>query len=385
MNAAFEKGTFGYDLNYLSGKDKVIVLKSSDEKSQLILSAKYQGKVFTSTVNGTNGKSLGFVNYKAFCTEGQDKHANLYGGENRLWIGSEGGRFSIFFEPGDKQIYDNWHTPAAFDTEEWKIKDQSSKMVSFEKEMSVTNYLGKRLNLIVDRNISLLTDAEISQELGIQLQNGINKIAYRTSNVVTNQNDFEWTAQTGTICVWILDMFNSSDSAFSIIPYRKGNEIQLGKIATTDYFGEIPADRIKNVNGLIYFKTDGKLRKKIGINAHRTNSLVGNYDPEMNRLTIVSFDVDKNKMYLNQEWNPDKDPLKGDVLNAYNDGPLEDGSQMGPFLEIESCSPAALLKPGEKLAHMHNVFHFVGTDEELSIISQRLFGVSVQEMKQVFH
>ena len=89
-------------------------------------------------------------------------------------------------------------------------------------------------------------------------------------------------------------------------------------------------------------------------------------------------------MYLNQAWNPDLDPLEGDALNAYNDGPLEDGSIMGPFLELESCSPAAFLKPGESLSHRHNVFHFTGGEASLSPICEKLLGVSLEKVKSIF-
>lgn len=88
MGKMYETGTFGYDLNYLSEKDSgLIVLKSDDEKAQLILSAKYQAKVFTSTANGLEGKSHGFVNYRFFDAGVVDEHMNGFGGENRFWLG----------------------------------------------------------------------------------------------------------------------------------------------------------------------------------------------------------------------------------------------------------------------------------------------------------
>jgi hypothetical protein len=79
-------------------------------------------------------------------------------------------------------------------------------------------------------------------------------------------------------------------------------------------------------------------------------------------LTITLYDVDSKATYLNQEWRTDKPPFLGDAVNAYNDGPLATGGQMGPFYEIESVSPAAFLKPGEKLTHNHSVFHFTGNE-----------------------
>jgi hypothetical protein len=175
-----------------------------------------------------------------------------------------------------------------------------------------------------------LSNDEITSKLDIQLPKDVNVVAYSTDNKITNKNDFEWTEKTGTICIWMLDMFNPSDSAVTIVPYISGEEAELGTVATTDYFGEIPADYLKVEDNMLYLKTDGKHRSKIGMNPKRTKAIAGNYDPIANRLTIVTFDVEPNSIYLNQEWNPKKNPLTGDALNAYNDGPLEDGSIMGP-------------------------------------------------------
>lgn len=385
MEKEYEKGTFGYDLNYLSEKDSLIVLKSDDEKAQVILSAKYQAKVFTSTANGPEGRSHGFVNYNFFESGVVDEHMNGFGGENRLWLGPEGGRYSIFFEPGKEQVYDNWHTPKGIDIVAWGVSEATTKRATFTKELTLQNYLGNNLHIAAERTVSLVTESEIATSLGIIIPNNVHAVAYATENRITNQNDYEWTRETGTVCIWMLDMFIPSDSAVTVIPYHSGEESSLGRVVTSDYFGEIPADRLINENGVLYFKTDGKARGKLGMNAKRTTTLAGNYDPISKRLTIVTFDVDPEATYLNQEWNPEKDPLTGDALNAYNDGPLEDGSIMGPFLELESSSLAAFLKPGESLSHKHNVYHFVGDETDLSPISEKLFGVNLEKVKNIFN
>lgn len=385
MEKEYEKGTFGYDLNYLSEKDEgLIVLKSEDEKAQIILSAKYQGKVFTSTANGPEGNSHGFVNYNFFDAGIVDEHMNGFGGEDRFWLGPEGGKYSIFFEPGKEQVYDNWHTPKAIDIEEWEVNRVTPKEAVFVKEMEQKNYLGSLLNIAIERKVALLSPSEITGKLQVEIPEGVNGVAYETTNKIVNGNDFEWTPETGTVCIWMLDMFNPSEAAVTVIPYNTGDEKELGKVVTSDYFGEIPADRLVDDNGILYFKTDGKSRGKLGMNAKRTRSIAGNYDPLAKRLTIVTFDTDPDATYLNQEWNPDRDPLVGDALNAYNDGPLEDGSIMGPFLELESCSPAAFLKPGESLSHRHNVFHFTGDEVSLSPIAEKLLGVDLEKVRKIF-
>lgn len=369
----YEKGTFGYDLRYLSEKDRIVVLQSHDAQAQIIVSPGYQGKVFTSTAEGLHGKSLGFVNYKVFEADEPNEHMNGYGGENRLWIGPEGGRFSVFFKPGAKQIYNNWFTPKPFDTEPWQTPAADRQTIRMKKEMQLSNYMGSRLHLKIGRKVSLLDPAAIRSALGIAVDERVRTVAYSTQNSLTNLDDFAWTPATGTVCIWMLDMFRVAPRARAIVPFVRGSEEELGVVATTSYFGEIPAGRYRQTEGCVFLKTDGKFRSKIGLNSKRTKGIAGNYDPDSGHLTLVAFDVDKNAVYLNQEWKPEKNPLEGDVFNAYNDGPLEDGSIMGPFMELESGSPAALLLPGESLVHNHHVFHFVGEEAALGEIMETLF------------
>ncbi len=375
-----KEGSFGYDLNFLKEKDSVIVLKNDAGNAQLIVSPKYQGKVFTSTADGFEGKSFGWINYKAFDAE-LDPHMNGYGGEDRLWLGPEGGKYSIFFKPGTKMEFENWHTPPAIDSESWDLNSSTGKTVSMSKEMSLQNYAGTTLKIKVNRDIEILENAAIEKALGINLKDKIKSVGFKTNNTLINTGETAWTEQTGAPCMWNLDMFAPSAKTVIVIPYI---ENASGKVATTDYFGQIPPDRVIYQNGILLFKADGKSRGKLGIPPHRAKPVAGSYDAENNILTITSFDVDNNGTYLNQEWTAEKDPLVGDAVNAYNDGPLEDGSQMGPFYEIESVSPAAFLKPQEKLSHQHSVFHFIGDKAELNQIAIKVLGISLDKIESAF-
>lgn len=398
----YEKGTFGYDLQYLQAKDSLVLLTDETGRAQVIVSPGYQAKVFTSTAGGLSGKSLGYLNYKALDSREINPHMNGYGGENRFWLGPEGGQYSVYFAPGVAQVYDNWHTPKATDTEPWEVVSSSRRTVALRKAMSVRNYKGTTFAIGVDRSVTLLTTAQIAAHLGIRLAEDMPCVGYATANQITNQGNFAWTAETGTICIWILDMFHTAPRSLTIIPFRKGHPEEaagrdetgkgdesgefeeLGKIATTDYFGEIPPDRLHIGEEALYLRTDGRHRSKLGMTARRTKAVAANYDPDEQRLTVATFDVSPRGTYLNQEWNPAKDPLAGDALNAYNDGPLQDGSLMGPFLEIESASPAAFLSPGESLTHRHQVFHFLGDDATLGPISEALLGIPIEQLRNIF-
>ncbi|WP_129714119.1 DUF6786 family protein [Pedobacter sp. SYP-B3415] len=376
----FEKGTFGYDLTFLKDRDSLVVLKDSSGRGQLIISAKYQGKVFTSTADGMDGKSFGWVNYKAF-DQPVDPHMNAYGGEDRLWLGPEGGKFSLFFKPGAKMDFDNWHTPPGIDSESWQLTASTEKKASLRKDMELQNYAGTPIKLGIERDIEVIETGSIPGLLGIKPAAGVKSVAFRTTNVLINKGSNTWDEQSGAPCMWSLDMFSPSPGTVIVIPYV---ESAAGKVATTDYFGEIEKDRISFKDGVLFFKADGKSRGKLGIPPARVKNVAGSYASDSKVLTITLFDIDNNAKYLNQEWRTDREPYSGDAMNAYNDGPLADGSQMGPFYEIESVSPPAFLKPGAKQTHRHSVFHFTGDAQGLNAIAQKVLGVSLSQIEQTF-
>jgi len=372
----YASGTFGYDLSFLKERDSLVILRNKAGNAQLIVSPKYQAKVFTSTADGNEGKSFGWINYKAF--DKQDNHMNAYGGEDRLWLGPEGGKFSVFFKPATKMDFDNWHTPPAIDSEPWDLIASSENFAEMSKETTITNYAGTPLTIHLRRKIEVLEDDAIENKLAIKLSENIKGVGFKTTNTIRNNGDNVWNRQKGAPCLWSLDMFTPTPQTVIIIPYE---EKASGKIATTDYFGEIPKDRIAYKNGVLLLKADGKSRGKLGIPPLRVKPVAGSYAADTKVLTVTYFDVNKNGTYLNQEWTPDKDPFTGDAMNAYNDGPLADGSQMGPFYEIESVSPAAFLKPKEEMSHQHYVFHFTGDEQALDEIAQKVLGISLKETK----
>lgn len=379
----FEKGSFGYDLQFLKSKDSVIVLKKGD--AQIIVSPKYQGKVFTSTAKGLTGNSSGWINYKALSSDSIARHINAYGGEDRMWLGPEGGQFSIFFKPGDKMVFENWQTPAGLDSESWDLLSHDSVTVSMKKEMQLQNFSGTKFRIALSRQVKLLSDNELNQNLGITPDPSVKWVGFETKNSLANAGDEKWTRQKGTVSIWMLAMLTPSESGVVAIPYLPGDEKELGKVATTNYFGEIPADRIKIDNGVLYFKVDGKHRSKLGLSEKRATTFAGSYDASRKMLTILQFNKPSGGgEYINQLWEIQKEPFKGDVINSYNDGPLADGSQMGPFYEIESSSPAAFLAPGESLTHTQRIFHFVGDEANLTLISTKVLGVSIDQIKSAF-
>ena len=161
--------SFIHDKEFILKHDpSALILGEGD--AQIIVSAKYQGKVFTSTLNGENGQSLGWVNYKAFDAP-LDEHMNAYGGENRFWLGPEGGPMSLYFKKGVDQTFENWHTPAAFDTEDWMVEKPYAYGATLTKYMQLTNYADHQFKLRVNRHVELLSRESIQGLLQMDLGN----------------------------------------------------------------------------------------------------------------------------------------------------------------------------------------------------------------------
>jgi hypothetical protein len=374
----YVKGTFGYDLDFLKQYHKDLkLLHDEGNTAQLIVLPAYQGRVMTSTAAGDEGSSFGWINYDLISSGKKAEHIHAFGGEERFWLGPEGGQFSIYFKKGAEFTYDNWLVPKEIDTEPFTLVSSSSNEARFEKEMHLENYSGTKFDLLVNRNVRLLNGTRTNDVLGMTVPDGVEVVAFETENVLTNKGSSAWTKKTGMLSVWILSMMNATEQTTVAVPYKIGDEAKLGKIVTDDYFGKVPADRLKINDGLILFKADGKYRSKIGISPERALPLVASYDATNSVLTIATFTLpEKHEGYVNSLWQIQKEPFKGDAVNSYNDGPVN-GTQMGQLYEIESSSPAAALGPGETLTHYHRTIHLKGSKEALDQVAMKLLGVGV--------
>ncbi len=380
----FKKGTFGYDAAFLNKHQEVITLQNESGSSRLLVCPAYQGRVMTSTADGDGGMSFGWINYDLIASGKLQQHINPFGGEDRFWIGPEGGQFSVFFRPGTKFVLADWFTPGDVDTVAYKLVQSDSRHAAFTHNAHMQNYSGSDFYFRMDREIKLLSDEEINKILGLTPAPEVLSVGYQSLNKITNTGEKPWTHETGAISIWVLGMFTPSPKATIVVPFRTGDEALLGPVVNDKYFGAIPEDRLITGDGVIFLKADGKYRSKIGLRPSRALPFAGSYDEEHQALTIVHFTVPGGiTEYVNSMWEIQDDPFGGDLVNAYNDGPVN-GKALGPFYELESSSPAAFLKPGESMEHLHVTMHFTGPKEELDKISKAALGVGLEEITAAF-
>jgi hypothetical protein len=374
--------TFAADLEFLKQHTKVIVL-SHPSGAQVVVAPEYQGRVMTSTADGA--ASFGWIGRDAVASGKRQPHMNVFGGEDRFWLGPEGGQYALFFKPGDPFDVDHWQTPEPFDWGAWPVVSQSRTAATLTKSMSLKNHSGAQFWLDASRSVRLLGPTDAANHLHVTVPAGVRMVAFESRNVVTNTGQ-AWTPDKGLISIWILGQFTPTPSTTIAIPFAPGPESTLGPIVNDAYFGKVPSDRLQIKDNVIRFRGDGQYRSKIGLPPGRATGVAGSYDAATRALTIVEFGRPEGVLdYVNSMWETQKEPYRGDALNSYNDGPLAPGKPgLGPFYELESSSPALRLKAGERYEHIHRTFHLQGAEAALDPVARAILHVGLADLAATF-
>ena len=376
----YNKGQYGYDVSFLKNNNRNIIELQNEEGAKVLLSPEDQGRVMTSTATGDAGAGFGWLNYNLIASGERKKQFNAVGGEERFWLGPEGGQYALYFKKGDAFTIDNWQVPAVIDTVSFDIVDATKKEATFSKSASLVNYSGAVFDVGILRKIQLLDRNTLGQKLQIILPANLPYVAYQTINTITNKGSNDWKSDSGLLSIWLLGMMTPTDETKVIIPFLPLPDAQT--YITDNYFGKIAPDRLLVKDSVLYLRCDGKSRGKIGISPVIAKPIAGSFDFKRNILTIIIPEIHRNAPYVNSKWELQEQPYKGDVINAYNDGPLQDGSQLGPFYEIESSSPAKELKAGDSMTYQQVTCHFQGDYTALKSLAKQLLNVDLDEVKK---
>lgn len=387
------RGGFSDDVAFMKDHTPIVLLKDGD--AAVAVAPAYQGRVMTSTFDCEAGPSFGWINRpvieKGLLSDEDKKgkleeHIYIFGGEERFWLGPEGGQFALYFKPGTKFEFSDWQTPAVIDTEPFELVSKAEDAAVFRRDCELTNYSGTVFKMGIERTVRLLDQDAAETAVGVDLAEGIRMVAFETDNRLTNIGEKPWLPETGLPSIWILGMLNPAPKTTVVIPFKSGPVKKLGPKVNDTYFGKVPDDYLKVKKDVLFFKGDGTRRGKIGIGPKRTKGVAGSYDADGQVLTIVTYNMqDAPSGYVNSMWELQKEPYAGDVINSYNDGSPEPGvAPLGPFYELETSSPAAALAPGETMQHIQRTMHFQGSEADLDAIAKNVLGVRLKTIKTQF-
>jgi Family of unknown function (DUF6786) len=383
---AAELETYGAVRDFLVAHTKVVEL-TGENGERVAVCPEYQGRVMTSTSGDLKGMSYGWVNREFIERGAADRHFNNYGGEDRFWLAPEGGPYSLFFAPAAAQTLANWYTPPALNDGEFKITSaQSDPHYRLTRQLRLVNAAKTQFNLEVSREIHLQKLHHFGKLFGADAESAVSAgrlhlVGFQTINTVTNRGP-ALTREKGLIAIWSLGQFPGGARNSIIIPYKGAGDSELGPIVNSNYFGDVPAERLRVNSQAIWFRGDGKYRSKVGVPPPRAKPVVGSIDLENGVLTLVHFSMpdDPTKYgYMNNNWGKQEEPYRGDVFNSYNDGPPEPGAEaLGGFYELESLSPAAQLPTGRSITHTQTTFHVVGDNAALARVAKAALGVDIK-------
>ena len=372
--------TFAADIEFLSQHTKLVVL-GARRPALVAVAPAWQGRIMTSTPGGKTGPSLGWIN-RPFIAGGQRGLVfDNYGGEDRFWLGPEAGQFGLWFQPGEPFDLAHWKTQAGLNTGEFAVTSQGPASIALAARFDVTNASGTTFQVAVKRVIDVLPRDEMAAHLGASVPRGVSPVAFSSTNELANVGPTVWSRETGLLSVWTLGQFNPLPRGLVIVPFLEGAD--SGPMPTGEYFGKVPAERYFVRDGHIFFRCDGAFRSKLGVPPGRAKRVLGSYDPDAQMLTIVQFNLPSaaGKLpYVNSQWERQRQPFVGDVVNSYNDGAAKSGPSPAAFYELETSSPAAELAPEESVTHVHRTYHFSGDPGKLNTLARKVLGVDLNDV-----
>ncbi len=376
---------FGQDLSFFSKYNAEVLLLGEGE-SIVAVSPKYQGRVMTSTFGGAEGPSLGWINHELLSDNKIGLQTYQIGGEDRFWIGPQGGDFSIFFPAGSIYSDENWRAPEALSVEPWRMLAHSKTQARFEKVADFENAKGKRFKIKAEREVTVLNREQVSEILGIEIPDAVKLVAFQSFNKLTNMGDSAWAPESGLLNISVQSCFNANRKVRVFIPYRPGDSSKLGDIVRDNYFeGGTSGDGSLLVDpSYISFKVDGRNMSGIGVSGRRSEGIALSFDDSNNILTVILYIKPSGvRGYLQNAWRRSGvGRFDGDAISVYNNGPLARTSVAAdPFYEISTHSPALSLAPGKSQFHLQRTFHFGGSEYDLGLISYKLTGIAIGQLR----
>jgi len=377
--------TFAEDLALLCERAPAVVLASEDGQAQVAFAPLYQGRAMTSSLDGAEGRSLGWINRAQVASGERTPHMCVWGGEDRFWVGPEGGQHGIFFPPGAPFSFEHWQVPEAIDWGGWEVLEVASDSARFHQRALFQSWSGTLFEATLERAVRLLGRRELAAHLGLELSDKVRAVGFQSDNTLENVGPEPWTRKHGLLSIWTIGMFPASDACTVVVPFRKGHERELGPIVRSDYFHLPGPDRlaVERRKGALFLRADGRFRSKLGVPRPRAHPWLGSWDEGSAVLTLVHYDLpEEASEYVDARWKRHADPYDGDVVNAYNDGPPDSSTAaMGSFYELESSSPVHPLAPGEHLRHLHRTIHLAGPESALDRVAQATLGVKLEEIR----
>lgn len=337
-------------------------LRHEEASARTFVAPQLEGRVMTTTIGSI--ASAAWVDHRALAARGGASRFHNYGGQDRLWIGPEGGDLGWFFDPGAPCEGSHWRVPPELNVGPMEVVGASAWDVHMRRSLSLTNRRGDKFSGRLERTVRVLSRNFAHRLLKAPIPDEVTIAAI----VSTNRLVCDSRSGAPLVHLWSLSQLPVSERAVVMAPLGPADPAAGRPDVEDGYFGKIPQERLWREGSVVCMRADGRRTSKFGISAHASTGFAGSFSPEQELLTIAAFPVERTEPYANNLWTATAAaPFGGDVFQSYN-------SDDGSFFELESASPARFLEPAQELSHWHATLFAVGPMRMLSELSRSVLG-----------
>ena len=315
-------------------------------------------------------------------------HMNVFGGEDRFWLGPEGGQFSLYFKKGDPFDLAHWQVPEGFDWGAWDVASQSPTAVQFRKRLSLRNYAGTPFEIDVDRTVRLLDrrrDRDAPRDCTRRQR--VRSVAFESSNTVTNAGSARMAAGVGAGVdrgFWGCSTRRRRPPSPSL---RQGPEATLGPDRQRRLLRQGPGRSPGR-------QAAGDLLPRRWAVPQQDRPLAGPGAAGRRQLRRGRSRADARAVHAAGRRRPLRQLDVGDSAGSRTRATSSTATTtarrpraqppLGPFYELETSSPALSLAPGERYTHVHRTFHLAGPEADLDAVARATLKIPLAEIAGAF-
>jgi hypothetical protein len=285
----------------------------------------WHGRVMTSSCDGLDGYSFGLVNVREI-----DKNENnntefgvdinnmrLCGGEDQFTFSPDYGAFSIYdnlendnslneiksseiksgeIKSGEiKSGLSNFSQRGFFEDKFITDSEPPDPEIRMRRSVSFNNRLGTHFDFDISRIVRLIELDEIGEIFGHSVAISLEQIdtsyvAFQTINTVVNRGN-PLIRELGLVSIKIRNMLNTGADSVAIIPFRSGQEIELGPNFGVDFFDLASHSQLRKLPHAVLIRSGNRHHCQIGISRNRAAPFLGSVDFRNGNLTLVSFNL----------------------------------------------------------------------------------------------
>ena len=376
-----------------AGNDPV-VLQGEDQNKVVVVTPELVGRVLCTGLDGIEGYTDCYID------EGQIKKGaaqseragkwSSFGGEERIWLAPEGGKYGLYYQQGEAQEFQNYMVPESLNSTRYQVmgKSEDGGSVTFKAPLQLVNYQGTNFDLEIVRKVQILESCPYALGFGHKIES----VGFETNTWVRNVGDKPLTRESGAIGVWTLGQFPAKDHSVIIVPFRSGPDSLLGPVLNTEYFKTDMIDTTKAPRGHTYgdywevkedfalVKANGSVMTKIEMGPKRSLGRLASVDLQEFEMTIVEFRMYPELDYVASYWLPyDANPYDGAAISVFV---LSKEAGVPPFYELEVISPALFLQPSEQYQHISRTYHLRGDRDTIAQICQRHLNADLETLQE---